>query len=94
MQLPRTIYEYRMWRCFSPFDLRSCHFALPQVVSTPLVLAFLVLIPIVFASAQTVEELRVDSDFTADRLVREVFASGTCETISGITAIGNEDGIG
>ncbi|MEM8586140.1 MAG: choice-of-anchor L domain-containing protein, partial [Bacteroidota bacterium] len=47
-----------------------------------------------FASAQTVEELRVDSDFTADRLVREVFASGTCETISGITAIGNEDGIG
>ncbi|MEM6398214.1 MAG: choice-of-anchor L domain-containing protein [Bacteroidota bacterium] len=45
-------------------------------------------------STQEVEELTLDPNFTAEELVKDVFASGTCETISNISPIGNEDGIG
>ncbi|MEM6772992.1 MAG: choice-of-anchor L domain-containing protein, partial [Bacteroidota bacterium] len=42
--------------------------------------------------AQTLE---VDPDYDAERLVKEVFASGNCETIFNIERIGaNPDGIG
>ncbi|MEM6877115.1 MAG: choice-of-anchor L domain-containing protein [Bacteroidota bacterium] len=67
---------------------------LPQVGRWLGLFTFLLLLNFSYAKAQSPEGLRVNSDFTADELVREVFASGSCETISDISAIGNQDGIG
>ncbi|MEM9929366.1 MAG: choice-of-anchor L domain-containing protein, partial [Bacteroidota bacterium] len=48
-----------------------------------------------FSTLVVGQGLVLDPDYTAQRLVREVFASGECETIFNIRAIGtNPDGIG
>ncbi|MEL7162343.1 MAG: choice-of-anchor L domain-containing protein, partial [Bacteroidota bacterium] len=53
---------------------------------------FTLLLCPLLATAQTLE---LDGDYDAERLVREVFASGNCETIFNIRRIGgNADGIG
>lgn len=40
------------------------------------------------------DQLEVDAGFDAESLVRDVFASGTCETITNIQAIGDDRGLG
>ncbi len=51
----------------------------------------LLLLPVLLLS----QELTIDADYDAERLVKEVFASGQCETIFNIQQIGsNPDGIG
>ncbi|NJC28246.1 choice-of-anchor L domain-containing protein [Neolewinella antarctica] len=48
---------------------------------------FLFLLPI--SCALTAQTLRVDDDYAAERLVREVFVSGQCESITNVERIGN-----
>lgn len=65
----------------------------PYFLGWGLVFVALFVLPQVLRS-QEIQPLTLDSDYTAQRLVEEVFASGTCETISNIQSIGNPEGIG
>ncbi|TXF87136.1 hypothetical protein FUA23_18770 [Neolewinella aurantiaca] len=55
----------------------------------------LLFLPLLIPACLFGQDLTVDPDYDAERLVREVFASGECETIFNIRQIGNNpDGIG
>lgn len=56
---------------------------------------YLITLPLLLPALLFCQGLTVDPDYDAERLVKEVFASGQCETIFNIRQIGsNPDGIG
>lgn len=52
------------------------------------------LLPCILLAQGNPEGIRTDPDWEAEVLVREIFASGTCETITNIQAIGAGEGLG
>ena len=59
-----------------------------------LVFLLCILLPGLLAAQSDPEAIRTDPNWEAEVLVREIFASGTCETITNIEAIGAADGLG